>query len=603
MATQEEIEQKRQERKRLLDEVKARRAAAAQAEGVVGAAEEGQYGDVGQGGPKGEFDDEIDQDPGNEDPSRFSMENVKRAILGEGGGLEALMYFLPGTGDVMSARDSIRAAKAAQEAEGIVDKIKLYGLSGLAAAGAVPVVSAIYDAGGPAVKRMINDAIAEAKKMGPQPSFAGGVMGIDDTINMDILKMSGAESPPVVGPGKKVREVGVGSGKYSREFARGPTKRELEISSQRQYVNKKLKEIYDSAPKNKDGIPILSSDWFRSKKVKQEIYDSNPDLFPEWKDGIGTWEDLTRGFLAGKVIKKDGKNIYTGVDEVTLANRELFPVSKTKGAFEQAEKKFNKEVAKKLGVDSLNPQDPTFKYLNFIRLSEDTKNLYNPNDFFKKYKFEDLNTPGTKLNKNFEKFKVLENKRIELRDDPAIQALIQKIIPDENVTFQIAHTFELSQPRKGRVSKSKLGEGGNPDEMYIDLSTINVSKKAGMQKELESKARDLEKLYTETGDIEILREIKKISERMDALGVQGQTVTQVGDLQSGFILGSKDVKFSTKLETLAKDRGIKLTPDDYAIMLKADNIISPPKEIMEGTVQLKNRGGMMSIEEMTRPLP
>ena len=134
MTTQEEIEQKRQERKRLLDEVKARRTAAAQAEGVVGAAEEGQYGDVGQGGPKGEFDDEIDQDPGNEDPSRFSMENVKRAILGEGGGLEALMYFLPGTGDVMSARDSIRAAKAAQEAEEIVDKIKLYGLSFLAAA-------------------------------------------------------------------------------------------------------------------------------------------------------------------------------------------------------------------------------------------------------------------------------------------------------------------------------------------------------------------------------------------------------------------------------------------------------------------------------------
>ena len=30
----------------------------------------------------------------NQNPNRFSMENVKRAILGEGGGLEALMYFL-----------------------------------------------------------------------------------------------------------------------------------------------------------------------------------------------------------------------------------------------------------------------------------------------------------------------------------------------------------------------------------------------------------------------------------------------------------------------------------------------------------------------------
>ena len=586
MATVAElIEQKREERKKLLEEIKRKRAAAAYGEGVVGAAERGEYGDVGQGEEKGEFDDEINQDPGNEDPSRFSMANLKRAILGEGGGLESLMYFLPGTGDVMSARDSIRAAKAAQEAEGIVDKIKLYGLSGLAAAGAVPVVSAIYDAGGPAVKRMIDQAIKQAENMGPQPALAGGVMGIDDTINMNLMK-------------REVENPGVGSGMPGVGTGRGPKVRELEISSQRQYVNKKLKEIYDSAPKNKDGIPILSSDWFRSKKVKQEIYDSNPDLFPEWKDGIGSWDDLTDRFLAGKIIQ--GKK--TGVDEVTLANRELFPVSKTKGAFEQAEQDFNKEVAKKLGVDSLSFQEPTFKYLNFIRLTEDTKNLYNPNEFFKKYKFEDLNTPGTKLNENFEKFKVLENKRIELRDDPAIQALIQKIIPDENVTFQIAHTFEGGQIRKGRVSKSKQGEGGNPDEMYIDLSTINVSKKKGMQKELENKARELEKLYTETGDIEILREIKKISERMDALGVQGQTVTQVGDLQSGFILGSKDVKFSTKLETLAKDRGIKLTPDDYAIMLKADNIISPPKEIMQGTVELKNRGGMVGISHLTRPL-
>ena len=126
MATEAElIEQKREERKKLLEEIKRKRAAAAYGEGVIGAAERGEYGDVGQGGEKGEFDDEINQDPGNEDPSRFSMANLKRAILGEKGGLESLMYFLPGTGDVMSAQDSIRAAKAAQEAENIVDKIYL----------------------------------------------------------------------------------------------------------------------------------------------------------------------------------------------------------------------------------------------------------------------------------------------------------------------------------------------------------------------------------------------------------------------------------------------------------------------------------------------
>ena len=45
MATQEEKEL----RKKVIEDIKRKRAAAAQAEGVVGAAERGEYGDVGQG--------------------------------------------------------------------------------------------------------------------------------------------------------------------------------------------------------------------------------------------------------------------------------------------------------------------------------------------------------------------------------------------------------------------------------------------------------------------------------------------------------------------------------------------------------------------------
>ena len=64
MATQEEKEL----RKKVLEDIKRKRAAAAQAEGVIGAAERGDYGDVGQG-EKGDFDDIIDQGGGNEDPT------------------------------------------------------------------------------------------------------------------------------------------------------------------------------------------------------------------------------------------------------------------------------------------------------------------------------------------------------------------------------------------------------------------------------------------------------------------------------------------------------------------------------------------------------
>ena len=70
MAT--ELEVKARERRELLDEIRKRRAAAAQAEGSLGAAEQGQYGDVGQG-QQGDFDDIVDQDPGNEDVTASKM--------------------------------------------------------------------------------------------------------------------------------------------------------------------------------------------------------------------------------------------------------------------------------------------------------------------------------------------------------------------------------------------------------------------------------------------------------------------------------------------------------------------------------------------------
>jgi len=579
MATQEEKEL----RKKVLEDIKRKRAAAAQAEGVVGAAERGDYGDVGQG-EKGDFDDIIDQGGGSEDttvsaiiPSPdFSKENLIKAIQagGEGG-----LYMTPIVGDILSAKDSVRAMDAAMQAEDLVDKIKLGGLSFLAAAGAVPVISTIYDAGGPAVKKMIDDAINEA--LGPKLATAGGLdnFGIGNLFNL--LKR---DDPRTIDPGTGKGKPGIGTG-------RGPKEREIIISNQRQFANTKLQEIWDAAPKNEKGEAILPTDWFRSKEVKKQIYDENPVLFTEWKDGIGSWNDFTEGFLAGKVIKKDGKRTYTGEDAVTASK---LPVSGSTSAFDKATLDFREAVAKKLNVDTLNPQDQTLKYLNFIRLSESDELLKNPNKFFNKYKFDDLNTSGTKLNQNFERFKILDNKRIELRDDPEIQALIQKIFPDEKITFQIAHTFESGLVRKNKVSKSKQGKGGDPDEMYIDLSAINVSKQEGMQKDLESKARKLEELYSQTGDSEILKALQNISSRMKQLGVQGETVTQVGSLQSGFVLGSKDVKFSTKLETLAKDKGIKLTDEDYATMLKADNIINPPKGFRDG--------GMASIDYMTRPL-
>ena len=587
MATQEEKEL----RKKVLEDIKRKRAAAAYGEGVKKAAEEGQYGDVGQG-EKGDFDDIIDQGGGNEDPTvsaiipspDLSKENLMKAAEA---GSEAALYMTPFVGDVLSGYDSVRAMDAAIQAENLVDKIKLGGLSFLAAAGAVPLISTVYDRGGPAVKKMIDDAINEA--LGPKLATAGGLdnFGIGSLFNL--LKR---DDP-------RVKDPGTGKGKPGIGTERGPTEREIIISNQRQFVNTKLKEIWDNAPKNEKGEAMLPTNWFSSKEVKEQIYNENPVLFTEWKGGIGSWNDFTQGFLAGKVVKdKDGKRVYTGEDAVTASK---LPVSGTASAFEKATVDFQKALAKKLNIDSLNPQDQTFRYLNFIRLSESDDLLKNPNKFFKKYKFDDLENVDSTLYKGFEKFKVLDDKRIELSKDQELKILLEKIFPEAKnvkggVKFQIAHTFESGQVRKGRVSKTKKGKGGDPDEMYIDLNVINM----GKQKELEAQARKLEDIFSnEDLSPELRREamigLEAINTKLTGMGAQGQTVTQIGEnIQSGFILGSKDVKFSTKISNMAEDRGIKLTDADYEILLRADNIINPPRPFRSG--------GIANMEYMTRPL-
>ena len=84
MATEAEV--KAQERRELLNDIRRRRAAAAQAEGSLGAAERGDYGEVGQGEPKGEFDDEINQDPGMALTSINSLiRPLKSDLVGERG--------------------------------------------------------------------------------------------------------------------------------------------------------------------------------------------------------------------------------------------------------------------------------------------------------------------------------------------------------------------------------------------------------------------------------------------------------------------------------------------------------------------------------------
>ena len=115
MATQEEKEL----RQKVLDDIKSKRAAAAQAEGSLGAAERGDYGNVGQG-EKGPFDDEINQDPANKMSNFDMLKNIfmdpRTSMFGAG------VDLLGRTGAFMAPVTQKPLEKISEGGDSILDK-------------------------------------------------------------------------------------------------------------------------------------------------------------------------------------------------------------------------------------------------------------------------------------------------------------------------------------------------------------------------------------------------------------------------------------------------------------------------------------------------
>ncbi len=598
MATEAElIEQKREERKKILEEIKRKKAAAAYGEGVVGAAERGEYGDVGQGGEKGEFDDEINQDPGNEDPSRFSMANLKRAILGEGGGLESLMYFLPGTGDVMSAQDSVRAAKAAQEAENIVDKIKLYGLSGLAAAGALPLVSAIYDAGGPAVKRMIDQAIKQAENMGPQPALAGGVMGIDDTINMNVLKMDNKTSIPTktddIIPPRQIKVTSGSEPDLSKMIVIKDGKEFVNIGSA---TNNRLIEL--------DKVKLVKDELIEKCRGPRDLYCF---ALKTSDDDLRTIAKVDTIKIAGREIPIESTTKQTDISGKTY--RTINPEAQKIGiggvpsgeptVAEKFRKYYADNLTDKKSLADIASKDTKFRFFDNKRRTTDD---VTPEEFFSNNSLKDLEKGG-KFHNEYLKFKAIDDVRIKYADElkPILQKMFTKVREGtvlqkkSKANLQLAHKFEASGIKKGYVSPTKTGKGTDPSELYLDVSEYN----AVIQKSLEKDARKFYNKYIESGDEVARKEYLKIDKDMKILGIEGQVAP-------GQTVG-KAMPFDDKIRQLA-DEGINnkfITQKEYDKLINAAEEIAETKIKFFDTFGVKasyKYGGMVGISHLTRPL-
>jgi len=185
--------------------------------------------------------------------------------------------------------------------------------------------------------------------------------------------------------------------------------------------------------------------------------------------------------------------------------------------------------------------NPKFKFYEFLRDTLPTTDLDTLFDVVKIGDATDLANPAQKL---FNQFKQIEDVRKKV--SPLIRPFLKRIFPVEGgdrASVQIAHTFEktkMKPPKREGVKKEIgydpekfIGQGVNPDFLYLDISPYNQ----GIQKTLENQANVAGKM----GDYGRLAKIQKI---MEIMGVEGQ--------QAGITIGKKR-KLSTKLRGLISE--------------------------------------------------
>ena len=243
-------------------------------------------------------------------------------------------------------------------------------------------------------------------------------------------------------------------------------------------------------------------------------------------------------------------------------------------------------------INIISDFDPKTRYLNFIRRTRsdliDLEKDPNFTKFFSVYNPADLDTPGSKFYKDFQKFKELDSKRIEI--GRKLDPILQKLFPDDTkFALNIAHKFESSRIGE-TVQKSKAGKGGDPDELYIDFNVINTTQ----QRKLEARARKLTEKYFGEGDQagkrEDLVELTYIDSLLRDFGSEGQAVAPIKDdlgnilYEPGFKFGKAEKNLVAKIINLAESKGYNFTKNELETLSEVYDILGPVKKAEGGLV-------------------
>ena len=648
MATQEEKEL----RQKVLDDIKRKRAAAAQAEGSVRAAEEGQYGDVGQG-EKGPFDDIIDQTAEMVTTPQTGI-GALMTLLGQGnifladkrvpfsnlfteGGMDftdAMKLISQGPDDRVYTKKDLgkKIGYGNVVTEEMLGQKKPLTLADISQ----NIGKFLFEGPAKQMERARDEGVGyfDMKPMerfevasGPLTEIIPGVGFAPDIIKggiqiarpagQSILKSIDELTAPVNqletvgGPDINLR-VGTDDSKFSQD-PKNIERRERRKQQKEGTYKDPRKVRVDSIEEGLNKYLELN---YKQKKVGDKLVyevDRNwkANAIPFLKKEYG--DDLiykNEPFNRKKLTQLIRDNPKLNEFNVVVKKGKYDP---TKSFYSYFTENFDdiikrEEITDARTRDMLTATSPSFRFIDFM--GKTRKDLYSRSatndgtDFSKlveEYDPKKLEDPTYKHYENFQRFKLIDEARIEA--NKFIKPVLKKIFKEnKNQRLEIAHKYESSGIASGYVDKAEAGTGGSPYSIYVDLSEIN----SGIQKTLEAEARELVGQYNKAVLAEkpidnILSDIYKVHDKMVKAGVQGQAFP--------FILGTKDpTPISTKIGDLmmnAFKKGIELTDEDIINANKAVDVLNKyGDQAFEtyGTRLGLRDGGLATMEYMTRPL-
>jgi len=605
MATEAEI--KAQERRELLNEVRRRRAVAAQAEGSVRAAEEGQYGDVGQGGPKGEFDDEMDQGRGNEDPT-------VSAIVQEPSFLDfpnALDLSKRGLAYLVQRR--YPALIAADMATSIIPKATKEALS-----------ETLNKPFFPSLSNKFREAL------GFEPQYimnADGSVSMTGAGNFDKLQMTkvGDESSSVISKSDETKKI-YPNLKYKTAADNFIKENYLKMSDEQM-----LKEMMKDSDKYFYEIPssVKSLEQTRLDRLglvrptssgSAMRYGSELDYQNVMTEFDTITKDMDLSKMTQKQIYEFFENAYrsaTGLEPLTSGSTKKLFLSKIdrfadERGFEKLRKsKFGESADKTLfknylssnkTIDSIVSSSKDIdkkslsRYLDFIRVSSPNSKKGidgNFDNFIKDFDLEikDLKNVDSVFYKQYQYFKKFDKVRKDAGEK--IKPFLNKIFPstgDEAAknSLQIAHRFENSQIGK-TVGEGLAGTGGTPSAYYLDISRFNSQ----IQPKLEAQIRKA----LANGDTATLNKLN--TQLTDEVGaeiiIDGVKFGKHRSVEEKLLKEIKKYKLNPKL---MKQDGITLKM--IRDVDEALDMIS--KGASDLGITMMASGGLVGINHLTRPL-